>query len=140
MAAPERGRVVWLVCAEDPGLNHDTVRVYQSRDDARSWSITSESTTGFDNLPATFATSCCVWDLATLDGSSAWIAAGNDAVMQTSDSGRGWEGTLHSDYGDGTRVLFIDPNAGFSLAENTIWSTEDGGAHWARRFSPGAPH
>lgn len=137
LATPLHGAVLWLVCDEDPGLNHDTIRVYRSLDGGHSWHITSESTAGFDGRAATISESCCAVDLATLDATSAWIASGNAALLGTFDAGQHWENVLHSDVGDGHRVLFLDSSIGFAFADNRIWATTDGGRTWAVRYDAG---
>lgn len=104
-------------------------RIFRTTDGGQNWTISNPSTIGsFDN--------CTGMSFPTKDTGyiSLYASGGSTAIFKTSDRGNSWQ--LVNQYGGYKKIQFLDTRNGFSIFNNNVHRTRDGGVTWTALAAP----
>jgi photosystem II stability/assembly factor-like uncharacterized protein len=118
------------VCASEPSVGEQPKTVLESTNGGRTWGLKtgSDIENGY------------VGSIDLLSARQAFLVGGRSSLLETNDGGSRWtavEPLIGSTAGGTSEVSFLNGSHGLVLGNNdnddermTLWSTDDGGAHW----------
>lgn len=133
-------RTLWLLCNGESADNLMSKLLYTSADGGEQWQLIAAALFAphegdLNNLPLTGYPN----DLAVPSAAHAFIALARSTLIGTRDGGQTWHAAINDERytanfaaGSGVwRVLFADAQHGWSVAEELIFRSTDGGESWS---------
>jgi hypothetical protein len=118
------------VCASEPSVGEQPKTVLESSNGGKTWVL--ETGSNIENGS--------VGSIDLLSAEQAFLVGSRSSLLETNDGGSRWtaeEPLIGSSAGGTSEVRFFNDSHGLVLGNNdndnerlTLWSTDDGGAHW----------